>query len=113
LLVYKKIARRFTPEEVIKAVKIEFKNDYALLQFKIIHDELKTNKSRFAKLFLPEIERFNWVSIFYGEKEYKSFRYTVNELPRDQKKVLFNGVTKMVNFFIFGFLINVSRLVLY
>lgn len=96
--VYKKeVARRLTPEEVIKAVKIEYKNDYALLQFKIIHNELVTNKSRFAKLFLPEIERFNWVGIFYGEKEYEAFRYIVNELSRDQKKVLFKILWHMYN----------------
>lgn len=94
---YKKVARRLTPEEVIKAVKIEYKNDYALIQFKIIYNELKTNKSRFAKLFLDEIKRFNWVGIFYGEKEYEAFSYIINELPRDQKKVLFKILWNMYN----------------
>ena len=68
--VYKKeIARRLTPEEIIKAVKLEYKNDYALLQFKIIHNELATNKSsRFAKLILFEIEKYNWVSVFHSQE---------------------------------------------
>ncbi len=93
----KEIARRLTPEEVIKAVKIEYKNDYALLQFRIIHHELEINKNPLADLFLPEIQRFNWVGIFYGEKEYKAFSYVVNELPRDQKKVLFKILWNMYN----------------
>lgn len=93
----KEIARRLTPEEVIKAVKIEYKNDYALLQFRIIHHELEINKNPLADLFLPEIQRFNWIGIFYGEKEYKAFSYIVNELPKDQKKVLFKILWSMYN----------------
>ena len=95
--VYKKVARRLTPEEVIKAIKIEYKNDYALLQFKIIHNELITNNSRFAKLFSPEIKRYKWVGIFYGEREYKAFIYILKELPKDQKKVLFKILWSMYN----------------
>lgn len=93
----KELARRLTPEEVIKAVKIEYKNDYALLQFRIIHHELETNKNPLADLFLPEIQRFNWIGIFYGEKEYEAFTYIVNELPKDQKKILFKILWSMYN----------------
>ena len=93
----KEVSRRLTPEEVIKAVKIEYKNDYALIQFRIIHHELETNKNPIADLFLPEIQRFNWVDIFYGEKEYEAFSYIVNELPKDQKKVLFKILWSMYN----------------
>ena len=93
----KEVSRRLTPEEVIKAVKIEYKNDYALIQFRIIHHELETNKNPLADLFLPEIQRFNWVDIFYGEKEYEAFSYIVNELPKDQKKVLFKILWSMYN----------------
>ena len=91
--VYKKeVARRLTPEEVIKAVKIEYKNDYALLQFKIIHNELVTNKSRFAKLFLPEIERFNWVGIFHSQEHYEAFKHILESfLIEEHNKTLFMG----------------------
>ena len=63
----REISRRLTPEEVIVAVKLEYKNDYALLQFRIIHNELKTNKNPLADLFIPEIVRYNWVGIFHTQ----------------------------------------------
>ena len=91
--VYKKeIARRLTPEEIIKALKLEYKNDYALLQFKIIHNELATNKSRFAKLFLPEIKRYNWVGVFHSEDHYEAFLHVLESfLIEEHNKVLFMG----------------------
>ena len=69
------ISRRLTPKEVIKAVKLEYKNDYALLQFRIIHNELKTNKNPLADLFIPEIVRYNWVGIFHTQHHYEAFLY--------------------------------------
>ena len=92
--VYKKeIARRLTPEEIIKAVKLEYKNDYALLQFKIIHNELATNKSsRFAKLILFEIEKYNWVSVFHSQEHYEAFLYVLEAfLIEEHNKTLFIG----------------------
>ena len=94
----REISRRLTPEEVIKAVKSEYKNDYALLQFRIIHNELETNRSPLADLFTPEILSYKWVGIFYGEIEYNAFKYVIDELPnKDQRKVLFKILWSMYN----------------
>lgn len=43
------------------------------------------------------LERAKWIGIFYGEKEYEAFTYIVNELPRDNKKVLFKILWNMYN----------------
>jgi hypothetical protein len=42
------ISRRLTVEEVVSAVKIEYNKDYALIQFRIIHNELKANNNPLA-----------------------------------------------------------------
>ena len=86
------ISRRLTPKEVIEAVKLEYKNDYALLQFRIIHNELKTNKNPLADLFIPEIVRYNWVGIFHTQHHYEAFLYILDSFHIEEyNKVLFMG----------------------
>lgn len=92
MLVYKKIVRRLTPEEVIKAVNIEYKNDYALIQFKIIHHELKTNKNILADLFLGEIDRYKWSGVFHSQDHYEAFLHVLKSfLTEEHNKTLFMG----------------------
>jgi hypothetical protein len=88
----REISRRLTPKEVIEAVKLEYKNDYALLQFRIIHNELKTNKNPLADLFIPEIVRYNWVGIFHTQHHYEAFLYILDSFHiEEHNKVLFMG----------------------
>jgi hypothetical protein len=61
-------------ELVKKAVNTEYKGDYASLQFRIIYHELEVNKNPLADLFIPEIEKYKWVGIFYTEREYHAFK---------------------------------------
>ena len=83
------ISRRLTVDEVVNAVKIEYNKDYALIQFRIIYNELKANNNPLADLLVPVIESYKWVGIFYGEKEYDAFKYITNELQNRVKKILF------------------------
>jgi len=88
----KEVARRLTPEEVIKAVNIEYKNDYALIQFKIIHHELKTNKNILADLFLGEIDRYKWSGVFHSQDHYEAFLHVLKSfLVEEHNKTLFVG----------------------
>ena len=80
----KEIARRLTPEEVIRAVKSEYNNDYALIQFKIIHHELVTNNNPLFDLFEKEIERYKWIGIFHTNHHYKAFRYVLDSFDVEE-----------------------------
>ena len=79
------ISRRLTPKEVIEAVKLEYKNDYALLQFRIIH-ELKTNKNP-SRFIYSEIVRYNWVGILHMQHHYEAF-YILDSSIEEYNKVL-------------------------
>jgi hypothetical protein len=90
----REISRQLKPEEVIKAVNIEYKGDYALLQFRIIHNELKTSGNKLADLFLPEIEKYKWIGVFYGEREYEAFKFLLEAFNDKYTKKRFGVIWK-------------------
>jgi hypothetical protein len=90
----KEISRRLTPEEVINAVNTEYKGDYASLQFRIIYHELEVNKNPLADLFIPEIEKYKWVGIFYTEREYHAFKHLLEAFDGKYTKKRFGVIWK-------------------
>ena len=87
-------------DDILKVFKEKYNNTYLnALEVVLFLLDAWQNKNylKFYSRFIDLKYEKNLSKIFYGKKEYEAFRYIVNELPRDQKKVLFKILWSMYN----------------